>query len=76
MFDWFFSLIGREPDPTQTTWAFCPCCHTEMVSAPDVPCEIDDSGLVHYICPCGMQSWWDFSAPVPLCVEKMLDCGS
>lgn len=65
MFDWFFSLISREPEPTQTVLVFCPRCGVEMVSAPDVPCEITDAGLVHYTCPCGKQSWWDFSTPAP-----------
>jgi hypothetical protein len=72
MFDWFFSLIGREPEPPQTTFCFCPFCHTELVSAPDVGYEIMNNGLVYYRCPCGTASYWDFTPPVPVLVFKVV----
>lgn len=73
MFDWFFSLIGRAPETPQTTFCFCPKCHTELVSAPDVPCEIMNNGLVYYRCPCGTASYWDYTPPVPLLVFRTVD---
>lgn len=71
MFDWFFSLIGRAPEPPQTTFCFCPTCHTELVSAPDVPFYILLNGLIYYACPCGTGSYWDFTPPVPLLVFRV-----
>lgn len=73
MFDWFFSLLGRAPEPPQTTFCFCPTCHTELVSAPAVGYEILTNGLVYYRCSCGIASYWDFMTPAPTLVFKTDD---
>lgn len=50
----------------QRTWCYCPGCDRDL-------CSNDEAGIgwahndeVMYVCPCGMRSWWDFGAPVPL----------
>lgn len=44
--------------------AFCPGCHKDLVSSTS---SYWDDGHVYYICSeCGVQSRWDFDAPVPI----------
>ena len=53
--------------------AYCPGCGVDLVCNPDV--ELTDwlPGLESFLCPCLMESAWDFDAPVPLLVEGRLE---
>lgn len=59
----------------QRTFCRCPGCDQELVSraadaasagADDVRFWYDDEELVHYRCPCTVESCWDFGPPCPI----------
>ena len=54
---YFAHAVGR-------TQALCPGCHKDLVSSVS---NYWDDGLVYYTCSnCGVQSRWDFDAPIPI----------
>lgn len=54
----------KKKKPKQTTFCYCDCGN-ELVSN-HVDCYHGEDTLVHYTCPCGIKSAWDFYAPAPI----------
>ena len=52
----------------QKTFIYCPRCGTELIST---DCFVKDIDLVYYKCKCcGLETGWDFDAPVPILIKK------
>ena len=64
--NWLSELL--RPKPKQTTWAYCPRCHKDLVSS-DSSVGITRDGLELFKCQtCSLISQWDFDAPVPILI--------
>lgn len=54
----------------QTTYVYCPRCHTELISTNSYYGQ-DEKGLEHFKCTiCKTHSIWDFDTPTPVLIDK------
>lgn len=62
----FIFYNSKKLTEEQTTYIYCPTCHTELISTGSY-IGIDDKKLEHFTCNiCGTHSVWDFDMPTPI----------
>lgn len=66
----FIFYNSKKLTEEQTTYIYCPTCHTELISTGSY-IGIDDRKLEHFTCNvCGTHSVWDFDMPTPILIES------
>jgi hypothetical protein len=69
MFRWLLKLLRRE-QALESCRVYCPGCSVDLTRL-SAEVREDASGLVSYVCPCGVTSLWDFDAPAPILVSPV-----
>ena len=63
--EWY---AGKEKQPEQVLWCWCPSCGIDLCSDSGTTFE-NDGEYVTYTCSCGHVSKWFFNTPAPFTIK-------